>query len=200
MSFNTPNPATYDLLMKRRSVVARDMVGPGPDDTDLKKILEAGMRVPDHGKLAPWRFIVLRGAEREKLGDLIAEALKAESDTSEKTAEKMKDYASQGPVLVVSIFSPQPLHPAIPYWEQQLSAGASCQNMLIAATALGYASQWLTGWGAFSRHVMNGLGLNDDECISGLMFFGHQAIEPTERARPDVDKHIIWGFPEGAGA
>lgn len=196
MPFNTPNKETYDLLMNRRSIVARDMTGPGPDRDDLKKILAAGMRVPDHGKLAPWRFIVLEGEEREKLGNLIAEALIAENNTSDSVAEKMKGYASQGPVLVVTVFSPTPNHAVIPMWEQELSAGASCQNMLVAATALGYASQWLTGWGAFSAHVMKGLGLESHERISGLLFFGHQAKEPTDRARPVVEDHIHWGFPE----
>jgi len=196
MTFNTPNPTTYDLLMNRRSIVAREMAGPGPDDDILQKIMAAGMRVPDHGKLAPWRFIVLRGEDQEKLGHVIADAL-VKAGTKEATAEKMKGYATQGPVLVISVFSPHVDHPAIPMWEQELSAGASCQNMLVAATALGYASQWLTSWGAFDKNVMAGLGLAPHERISGLMFFGNQQKEPTERPRPNPEDHITWGFPEG---
>ncbi len=84
-----------------------------------------------------------------------------------------------------------------PVWEQELSAGASCQNMLVAATALGFASQWLTGWAAFSPAVMKGLGLGEGERIAGLMFFGNHGEEPTDRRRPVFDEQVSWGFPEG---
>jgi nitroreductase len=194
MPFNTPNPATYDLLMKRRSDKAKDMTGPGPDREAMEKILAAGMRVPDHGKLEPWRFLVLEGAEREKLGNLIAAALVTENETNPNTAEKMKGYATQGPVLVVAISSPSNARP-IPLLEQEMSAGAACQNMLVAATALGYASQWLTGWASFSPTVAKGLGLTDDEKIVGLLFFGNHGEEPAERPRPDMAEHVTWGFP-----
>ncbi len=194
--FNSPNPETYDLLMARRSVKARDMAGPGPDDKDIKKIVSAACRVPDHGKLAPWRYIVLKGGERETLGRLISEALIMEGQAKEKTADKMAGYATQGPVLVVAVYSPSDKK-AIPEWEQQLSMGAVCQNMLIAATALGYASQWLTGWAAFSPTVRQGLKMTSNERIAGLMFFGnHDGDKPlSERERPDTDSKIIWGFP-----
>lgn len=193
--FNPQNAATYDLLMRRRSVKARDMAGPGPDREAMKKILQAGMRVPDHGKLAPWRFIVLEGAAREKLGDAICAALIAEQETSEKTAERMKDYATQGPVLVVAVYSPR-FHPAIPEWEQQLSTGAACQNMLVAATALGVAAQWLTGWGSYSPSVRAALKMDDKERIAGFLFFGDPGDCPlSERPRPEFDNHVTWGWP-----
>lgn len=195
MSFNTPNAATYDLLMNRRSVKARDMVGPGPDRADMEKILAAALRVPDHGKLFPWRYLVLEGAAREKLGDVIAKALIEENETSEKVAEKMKGYATQGPVLVVAISSVRE-ESSIPVWEQELSAGAACQNMITAATALGYASCWLTGWASYSPAVKAGLGLKANENIAGFIFFGNQADEPSERPRPEFDNHVTWGFPE----
>ncbi len=193
--FNVPNSATYNLLMNRRSVVAKKMVGPGPDTDSIKQILAAGMRVPDHGKLAPWRFIVLTGSERNLLGDLIAKALVEENETSETVAEKMKGYATQGPVLVIAV-SRVIEHPIIPKWEQELSAGAACQNMLVAATALGFASQWLTGWAAFSKHVHEGLHLADGERIAGLMFFGNHGEEPTDRKRPVFEDQVSWGFPK----
>ncbi len=195
MPFNTPNAATYDLLMNRRSVKARDMVGPGPDRADMEKILAAALRVPDHGKLFPWRYLVLVGAAREKLGDVIAKALIEENETSEKVAEKMKGYATQGPVLVVAISSVRE-ESTIPVWEQELSAGAACQNMITAATALGYASCWLTGWASYSPTVKAGLGLKANENIAGFIFFGNQADEPSERPRPEFDNHVTWGFPE----
>ena len=193
-TFNSPNQETYHLLMNRRSIVAREMVEPGPDATAIKDILAAGVRVPDHGKLAPWRFIVLTGGDRDTLGALIGTALVTESATSPKVAEKMQGYASQGPVLIV-VISCAKEHPAIPMWEQELSAGAVCQNMLIAATSLGFASQWLTGWGAFSPAVAKGLCMEEHERIAGLMFFGTQMDQPTERKRPNLDGHITWGFP-----
>ncbi len=195
MPFNTPNEATYDLLMNRRSVKAKDMVGPGPDKGAMEKILAAGMRVPDHGKLHPWRFLVLTDAEREKLGNLIAEGLVIEDERDPRIAEKMKGYASQGPVLVVAI-SRVDATSHIPVFEQELSAGAACQNMLVAATALGYASQWLTGWAAYSKTVANGLGLKEGERIAGFLFFGGHDREPTERPRPEFEAHVEWGVPQ----
>lgn len=195
-NFNPENVFTYDLLMRRRSVKAKDMEGPGPDKEAMEKILAAGMRVPDHGKLAPWRFLVLTGPDRDRLGELIARGLVEEKETSEKIAEKMKGYATQGPVLVVAIHSPSDARP-IPRWEQELSAGAACQNMMIAATALGYASQWLTGWASYSPTVTKGLGLQGEERIAGFLFFGdHAEKEPTERPRPNFDDHVSWGFPD----
>lgn len=197
--FNIPNEKTYNLLMNRRSVVAKQMADPGPDDESVCKILAAGMRVPDHGKLAPWRFIVLRGTEREAFGTLIAAALRLENKASSSTAEKMKGYATQGPVLVIAISTVQD-HPVIPAWEQKLSMGAACQNMLVAATALGFAGQWLTGWAAYSPTVATGLGLTLTERIAGLMFFGHAGEAPTDRKRPVFDDHVTWGFPKVEGA
>lgn len=192
--FNVPNDETYNLLMNRRSVVAKMMADPGPDTDSIKQILSAGMRVPDHGKLAPWRFIVLTGDDRAHFGNLIAKALIEENETSATVAEKMKGYATQGPVLIIAV-SRVIDHPVIPKWEQELSAGAACQNMLVAATALGFASQWLTGWAAFSPAVMKGLGLNENERIAGLMFFGNHGEEPTDRRRPIFEEQVTWGFP-----
>lgn len=197
VGLNQSNPETLNVLMSRRSVKARDMIAPGPDKATLETILNAGMRVPDHGKLTPWRFIVLEGGEREKLGDLIAAALVSENNTGEKIAEKMKGYATQGPTLVIAVFSPSNERP-IPIWEQWLSAGAACQNILIAATALGVASQWLTGWAATSRTVANGLGLTEMEQIAGFLFFGTQKEEPTERPRPDFNNRVSFGMPTPA--
>ncbi|WP_262694292.1 nitroreductase family protein [Kordiimonas aquimaris] len=192
--FNTPNPATYDLLMTRRSVRTRDMASPGPDHNAIKKILAAGMRVPDHGKLAPWRFIVLTGPERAKLGKAIQDGMIAEFESSPKVAEKMSGYATQSPALIIAIYSPNDSRP-IPEWEQQLSTGAACQNMIIAATALGYAAQWLTGWASYSKYVAKALQMKPKEKIAGFMFFGDHTENPKERPRPDPEDHTIWGWP-----
>ncbi len=197
---NTPNPSAYQTLLSRRSVKAKDMLGTGIDRPTLTKILQAGMRVPDHGKLTPWRFIVLEGDDRAKLGTLIKNALVTEGEASAEIAEKMQGYAKQGPTLVIAVYSPSNAK-SIPEWEQMLSTGASVMNMLNAATALGIASQWLTGWASFSPTVMTGLGLKDNEKIAGLIFFGaHPEAAPTERPRPTLDERTHWGFPVSGGA
>lgn len=193
-TFNTPSAQAYDLLMTRRSVRTRDMAGPGPDREAIEKILAAGMRVPDHGKLAPWRFIVLTGPEREKLGKAISDGMIAEFESSPKVAEKMSNYATQAPTLIVAIYSPNTSRP-IPEWEQKLSTGAACQNMVIAATALGYGAQWLTGWASYSKYVAKALKMTAGEKIAGFMFFGDHTENPKERPRPDPADHIIWGWP-----
>ena len=197
MTFNTPNTDVYDFLMNRRSVKTRDMAGPGPDRATIDKILRAASRVPDHGKLAPWRFIVLEGDDRERLGALIADALIRENETSETIAEKMKGYATQTETLIVAVSSPNP-DSAVPQWEQVLSAGAACQNLLIAAGALGYAAQWLTGWSSYSPLVTQGLGLSPIEKIAGYIFLGQQTRTPSERPRPVLDDIVTYGWPKSA--
>jgi nitroreductase len=194
-TLNINNPETLNLLMSRRSVKAKDMIGPGPDRETLEAILTAGLRVPDHGKLTPWRFIILEGEEREKLGDMIADALIKENNTSEKIAEKMKGYATQGPTLIIAVFSPSSERP-IPIWEQWLSMGASCQNILIAATALNVASQWLTGWASTSSTVADGLGLSEMEQVAGFIFLGKQKDMPDERPRPSLSDRVVFGISE----
>jgi len=192
--YNTPSAEAYDLLMHRRSVKTRDMVDPGPDREALENILAAGMRVPDHGKIAPWRFVVLTGPDRAKLGKAISDGLIAEFESSPKVAEKMSGYAMQAPALIVAIYSPNQSRP-IPEWEQQLSTGAACQNMIIAATALGYAAQWLTGWASYSKYVAKALKMTPQEKIAGYMFFGSHSRQPTERPRPNSTDHVTWGWP-----
>ncbi len=195
--FNTPSSEAYDLLMHRRSVKTRDMQDPSPDREALEKILAAGMRVPDHGKLAPWRFVVLTGPERAKLGKAITDGMIAEFESSPKVAEKMSGYATQAPTLIIAVYSPNTSRP-IPEWEQKLSTGAACQNMVIAATALGYGAQWLTGWASYSKYVARALNMTADEKIAGFMFFGSHSRSPTERPRPNPADHVTWGWPADA--
>ena len=193
MSFNISNPQTLNLLASRRSVKAKAMVDPGPDRDQLREILKAAMRVPDHGKLSPWRFIVLAGDDREKLGALISQGLKNEGEVSDKVCEKMAGYATQGPTLIIAVSSPVE-HRAIPSFEQQLSMGAACQTLLIAAHALGFVGQWLTGWAATSTTVHAGLGIKSHEKIAGFIFLGSQEREPSERPRPNFDDVVQWGL------
>jgi len=193
MSFNLPNPQTIALLQNRRSVKAKAMIEPGPDSAQVQEILKAAIRVPDHGKLGPWRFIVLQGKDREKLGKLITQGLKSEGETSLKVCEKMSAYATQGPTLIIAISSPVE-HKSIPYFEQLLSMGAACQNLLIASHALGFVGHWLSGWAATSPTVHTGLGLKSHEKIAGFIFLGTQDKEPSERPRAEYDDVVQWGI------
>jgi len=187
-SLNPKSAATYDLLMRRRSVLAKTMTGPAPNRETVEKIITAGMRVPDHGKLAPWRFLVLEDAQQQALNTVINAAIEASDDPK---APKAWDYASQGPLLVIAIYSPSDSRP-IPEWEQMLSAGAVCQNILIAATALGVASQWLTGWPSYQEPVAAALGLSEREKIAGLIFLGQQEGTVKDRDRPTLADKLIW--------
>lgn len=184
---NTP----LDLLLSRRSVKAKDMIGPAPDKKTLETILTAATRVPDHGKLSPWRYIVLMGDARQKLGDAIAHGLKVEQEASPKIIEKMQDYGTQAPVCIIAVYSPSNRRP-IPEWEQQLSMGASIMNLITATHAAGFVAQWLTGWAAFSPTVASELGLSAQEKIAGFIFLGSQATTPSERPRPKLDEIVQW--------
>lgn len=199
LPLNPSSAEAYDLLMRRRSVVAKQMTdsGSAPTPEDVEHILKAGMRVPDHGKLEPWRFIVLDKAAQKDFDAIIYRALSLEG--TDENRKKAIGYASQAPLCIAVISAVQKAH-KIPEWEQILSAGAVCQNMLIAATALGYNSQWLTGWPSYSAHVSSALGLRQDaetgeqERIAGLLFFGRSAITPSERPRPDYKAKVQWGL------
>jgi len=182
-----------DFLRTRRSVVVRDMApgGPGPDD--LVAILEAGLRVPDHGKLGPWRFIVFEGAARAAFGAVLEEAYVASGmpDEDDRREFERQRFTRAGTVVaVVSTVTPGI---KIPEWEQVLSAGAACQNMLTAATALGYAAQWLTEWYAYDDNVRRALELGENERIAGFLYFGAVAEKPKQRVRPALeDKVTRW--------
>lgn len=177
-------PDAIELLTTRRSIKPRDMNGPGPSPAELETILTVGARVPDHGKLAPWRFIVFEGDARVRAGEVIAgvfarknpQAAPADIDTERK---RLTDAP-----LVIGVVSLTRPHPKVPAWEQELSAGASAMNIVTAATALGYGACWLTGWFAFDRDVLDGLGLKPDEKLAGLIHIGKAAKPSEDRPRP----------------
>src|ERR1700685_2377955 len=146
-SLNLPAPGAIDLLLSRRSGSAKAMTGPGPDDDELRIILTAAARVPDHGKLFPWRFILFEGEARALFGEVLAQCLPTEEATPERRAMERGRFL-RAPVIVAVISRVREGIP-IPVWEQELSAGAVCQTVLIAATALGYVANWLTEWCAF---------------------------------------------------
>ena len=176
-------PDAIDLLKIRRSVKPREMSAPGPSPADLETILTIGARVPDHGKPTPWRFIVFEGDARGRAGEVIAsvfarknpQALPAEIDAERR---RLTDAP-----LVIGVVSFTKPHPKVPPWEQELSAGASAMNIVTAASALGYGACWLTGWFAFDRDVLDGLGLKPDEKFAGFIHIGTTSKPSEHRPR-----------------
>ena len=177
-------PDTIDLLKTRRSVKPREMTSPGPSPAELETILTIGARVPDHGKLAPWRFIIFEGDARGRAGDIIAGVFaKKHPGATQPEIDVEKKRLTDAP-LVIGIVSFTKPHPKVPPWEQELSAGASAMNIVTAATALGYGACWLTGWFAFDRDVLDGFGLKADEKLAGLIHIGSVSKPSEDRPRP----------------
>ena len=194
---NVRDGDTIDFLLSRRSILARMMDGPGPGDEDLRTIMEAGMRVPDHGRLTPWRFIVIRGDAREKLGETLGAAfVRNNPDAIEEQVELERERLTRAPVVIAVVSKTVKEH-KIPEWEQILSSGAACQTMLIAALSMGYAAQWITEWYAYDPEVKRALGLDADDQIAGFVYLGHEAETPAERNRPDYDDIVSEWAPAG---
>jgi len=181
-------------LASRRSGKPRDLVAPGPSPEQLREMVAIAARTPDHGKLAPWRFVIVPDAQREALATLIADAYRAEKpEAGRLEIEAMLQFARQAPALVVALSAPREGH--IPLWEQQLSAGAATMNLLHAAHALGFAAGWLTGWAAYSDTVRDAFG-GGDERIAGFVFIGTPGRELDERPRPALDDVLsVWNGP-----
>jgi nitroreductase len=180
------------LLATRRSGKPRDMVAPGPDPEQLRTILSAAMRVPDHGKLAPWRLVVIQ--DRSAFAALLQNAFKAARGTPERDDVLAIDqFARQAPTLVAVLSAP--VEPSkIPLWEQQLSAGALCMNLVAAATAHGFVASWITGWAAFDAQVAKALGGRDGDRLAGFIFIGSPGAPLEERPRP-VYEDIVHHWP-----
>lgn len=176
--------STTTLLATRRSAKPRDMVAPGPDAAQLREILEAAMRVPDHGKLYPWRFVIVEADRREAFADLLKDAYRAEKPDAGRTElEAMEQFARQAPVMVAVLSTPTQ-NSKIPVWEQELSAGAACMNLLVATHALGFTGCWLTGWPAYNGQVLESLGGSPNDRIAGFLFLGSPSRPLEERPRP----------------
>ncbi len=186
------------LLHTRRSGKPRDMIAPGPDAAQLDQILRAAIRVPDHGKLAPWRFVVVGTDQRDALAALLVNAYKAEKPQAGRLEiEAMEQFARQAPTLIVALSSPV-AESKIPLWEQQLTVGAACMNLLTAAHALGFVGSWLTGWPAYSDAVRDAFG-SPDERIAGFFFIGSPARALEERPRPEFEAVVRQWTPEIRG-
>jgi len=177
-------PDAIELLKTRRSTKPREMTGPGPSPAEIETILTIGARVPDHGKLAPWRFILFEGDARVRAGEIIAKVFaKKNPQASSADIEIEKKRLTDAP-LVIGVISFTRPHPKVPPWEQELSAGASAMNIVTAATALGYGACWLTGWFAFDRDVLDDFGLKPDEKLAGLIHIGTATKPNPDRPRP----------------
>lgn len=174
-------------LLQRRSVPSRWLGEPGPSEQEVETLLRVASRVPDHGKLVPWRFILVQGDARHRLGAVLATAFQADNPGAgeDKLAAERERFA-QAP-LVVAVVSRVVPHVKIPDWEQVLSAGAVCMNLLNAASALGYGASWLTGWAAFDRRVLDALGLKPDERIAGFIHIGTAKETLADRDRPSLN-------------
>ena len=191
------SPETLELLATRRSTLAKTLAEPGPSEGELEQILEIGARVPDHRRLAPWRFVVIRGRAREalhaRLETIYAETQEAASEEARaKAMDKLASVARVPVTICVVSAIRTDTEPArrTPAWEQELSAGAACQNLLVAACASGYAAQWVTEWYAYEPRVQRALGLGTDERIAGFVFVGTATQEPLERQRRPLSELV----------
>jgi nitroreductase len=174
------------LLETRRSAKPRDLVGPGPSAEEMKRILTIAARIPDHGKLSPWRFVTVGYDQRDALEAVLRHAL-SEDDPCATVAHHQKEheFAHFDGQLVVLVSAPVRGH-KIPVWEQELSCGAAAMNLLLAAHALGFVAGWVTGWRAYSERVRAAF-CEPGERIAGFVFIGNAGRELEERERPSPD-------------
>ena len=185
-----------DLLRTRRSGRPRDLVAPGPSGKELGDILGVGARSPDHGKLHPWRFVHVAPGRRDAFAAMLHDAYRIDHpDPGRLEVEAVDRFARQAPELVVALSSPR-AGTKIPLWEQELSCGAACMNLCLAAHAMGYAAGWVTGWAAYSDAVLRAFGA-PPERIAGFIFLGTPAAPLEERLRPDLSEVISeWAGPD----
>lgn len=177
---------TMRLLLARRSHPSASMVEPAPEGETLERMLTAAARVPDHGKLAPWRFVLIRGDARAELGGKLVTLLEARDGALPEDRRAQEAGRFTRAPLVIAVVSRAAVHPKIPVWEQQLSVGAVCMNLVLAAHASGFVAQWLSEWMAFDDGVAAILGLGETERVAGFIHIGTASETPSERPRPDL--------------
>ena len=179
-------PDALELLKPRRSFKAVELGGPPPSAAEIETLLTVASRVPDHGKLTPWRFIVFEGEARRAAGEAIVAAFRAKYPTAKpEQAEYERERLMRAP-LVIAVVSRAAPHVKIPEWEQVLSAGAAAMNLVLAAHALGYGASWITEWYAYDRTVLDALGLKPHERIAGFIHIGRPPHPPEDRPRPPL--------------
>ena len=179
------------FLENRRSNLAKVMEGPGPSKDELARILEIGGRVPDHRKLAPWRFIIFEGEARANMGQHIGSVFKKQNpDMPLDRALFEAGRLQRAPLVIAVVSAPKDCPRGTPKWEQELSSAVVCYNLCLAAQASGYGAQWLTEWYAYDRDITAAMGLKDGERISGLIYIGTPTENARPRARPDVSARV----------
>ena len=184
-----PSPEMQDRLATRRSAPAQALGGPGPSTAEIGRILELGARTPDHGKLFPWRFVVLGPDSRAALAAALEPHAARQPDPGK--ARKVLSKLTAAPVSIL-VISAAVESQKVPAWEQQLSAGAVCMNLEHAANALGYSSSWITDWYSYDPQALELLGVRDRERVAGFIHVGTLAEPPLERPRPDLTQKVAW--------
>jgi nitroreductase len=182
------------FLQTRRSITAKNMICNQVNEDDLDDILSCGVRVPDHGALNPWELIVIKGDAKLRIGnDILAKEYHLNNpEASVDDINFERSRLCRASVVIAVLFKPVS-HPKIPFWEMQLSSGAVCSNLLIAAQSLGYAAQWLTEWYAYNNLMIKELGGNPDtDKIAGFIYIGDKDKTPIERRRPSKEKVIRY--------
>ncbi len=178
-----PSQETLDLLALRRSTPNALIVEPGPDAAQIEDLLTIGARISDHRRIVPFRFVVLAGAARADFGERLAAIFSANNpQADEAVIENERQRFARIPVTIAVVSKPDKNHKT-PVWEQQLTAGAVCQNILIAANAMGFAAQWVSEWIAYDRAALNCLGLGAEEKLAGFILLGSAKEPPKERPR-----------------
>ncbi|EKJ95390.1 nitroreductase [Agrobacterium pusense] len=181
-----------DYLRVRRSTPALQLAEPGPSKAEIEDILRLAVRVPDHGKLAPWRFVVFRGEERVRLGETALRiALEKNPDLDLQQQEAERTRFTRAPVVIAVISTAKP-HFKIPEWEQIMSAGAVCLNLIFAANASGFAANWLTEWLAFDPAFLAEIDVDAAEKVAGFIHVGSTTFPPVERPRPELADVVTW--------
>jgi nitroreductase len=180
------------FLQSRRSITAKNMIDHNINEDDLDTILNCGIRVPDHGALNPWKLIVIKNNARLRIGnDILAKEFKINNpEATEEELDYERKRFCRANVIIAVLFKPVS-HPKIPLWEMELSSGAVCTTLLIAAQSLGYAAQWLTEWYAYSKAMIIELGGNPDtDKVAGFIYIGNKEKDPIERRRPKKENVI----------
>jgi len=193
--------ALLDFLKTRRSATTSLLTAPGPTHEQLTEILTVGLRVPDHGKLEPWRLIVVQGDARLILGKRLAEDFYSEKNTftpeqQQKLTHIITNSVTDVPLMIYVVSSPLK-EARIPEDEQLLSAGAVCMNLLWAANAMGYGANWISGWLAYSEQARKTVGIRTDEKIAGVIFIGTASNKNPDRKRPNLaEKVSYWNITD----
>jgi nitroreductase len=186
---------TIALLSRRRSVAPANLSEPGPDRAELETMLRIASRVPDHGKLAPWRFLVIAGEAREKAGRVALEIKLADDSTLDEARRNAELTRFARAPLVVAVVSRAAPHVKIPEWEQALSAGAAAMSLVVAANALGFATSWVTEWCAYDPRFRDALGLAAHERVAGFVHIGRPLVVPEDRPRPELADIVVHWEP-----